>query len=65
MEESKIVVGLDVGTTKIAAIVGCRNENNKIDIIGVGKVKSVGVMRGVVVNIDKTVESIKQAIKEA
>jgi len=60
-----IVVGLDIGTTKIGVIVGRKNEYGKIEIIGIGKTESVGVVRGVVVNIDKTVESIQRAIDEA
>lgn len=69
MEEIKkvsdIVVGLDIGTTKICAIVGCRNEFGKIEVLGMGKAESAGVMRGVVTNIDKTVIGIQQAIEEA
>lgn len=65
MEPSEIVVGLDIGTTKIVAIVGRRNENGKIEILGMGKSESFGVARGVVQNIDKTVEAIKTAVAEA
>jgi len=65
METSEIFVGLDLGTTKIAAIVGRKNENGKIEILGWGKADSVGIMRGIVANIDKTVNSIKMAIEEA
>lgn len=65
MEPSEIVVGLDIGTTKIVAIVGRRNEFGKIEILGMGKSESFGVARGVVQNIDKTVESIKTAVAEA
>jgi len=61
----KIVVGLDIGTTKICAIVGKRNEYGKINILGVGKSHSAGVSRGVVVNIEKTVQAIREAIEEA
>jgi len=63
--EEQIVVGLDIGTTKIACFVGRRNEHNKIEILGYGKSESVGVSRGVVANIEKTVESIRTAIDEA
>ena len=59
---SELVVGLDLGTTKIAAIVGRKNEFGKIEILGVGKSESLGVNRGVVVNIEQTVSSIKTAI---
>lgn len=65
MEPSEIVVGLDIGTTKIVAIVGRRNEFGKIEILGMGKSESFGVARGVVQNIDKTVEAIKTAVAEA
>lgn len=60
-----IVVGLDIGTTKICAIVGKRNEFGKINILGLGKAHSDGVSRGVVVNIEKTVQAIREAISEA
>lgn len=56
------VVALDIGTTKICAIVGRKNEYDKIEILGVGKVESTGVLRGVVSNIDKTVKAIRGAI---
>jgi cell division protein FtsA len=59
---SELVVGLDIGTTKIAAIVGRKNEFGKVEILGVGKTESLGVNRGVVVNIEQTVTSIKTAV---
>lgn len=59
---SELVVGLDIGTTKIAAIVGRKNEFGKVEILGVGKTESLGVNRGVVVNIEQTVASIKAAV---
>jgi cell division protein FtsA len=65
MESSEIVVGLDIGTTKIVAIVGRKNEFGKIEILGMGKSESFGVARGVVQNIDKTVEAIRAAVIEA
>jgi cell division protein FtsA len=65
MNNDRIVVGLDIGTTKICAIVGKRNEHGKINILGMGKAESYGVERGVVNNIDMTVEAIKKAVKEA
>ncbi len=65
MKNSGIIVGLDIGTTKIAVIVGQKNEFDKIEIIGYGKVPSIGVKRGVVSNIENTVQSIKEAIAEA
>lgn len=65
MEPSEIVVGLDIGTTKIAVIVGRKNEFGKIEILGLGKSDSIGVSRGVVLNIEQTVQSIKAAVAEA
>ena len=63
--EKDIVIGLDIGTTKIVCMVGSKNEFGKIEILGMGKSESVGVTRGVVSNIDKTVDSIKTAVAEA
>lgn len=62
---SQIVVGLDIGTTKIACFVGRKNEHGKIEILSMGKSESLGVMRGMVSNIEKTVHSIKVAVEEA
>lgn len=63
--DSAIVVGLDIGTTKICVTVGRRHGKNKIEVLGVGKAESSGVSRGVVANIQKTVSSILQAVEEA
>ena len=65
MKNHEIAVGLDIGTTKIVALVGQKNEFNKVEILGVGKSKSLGVHRGVVNNITQTIQSIKQAVLEA
>ena len=65
MENSNISVGLDIGTTKIVALVGKKNEFNKVEILGVGKSKSLGVHRGVVNNITQTIQSIQQAVEDA
>lgn len=65
MNNKGIAVGLDIGTTKIVAMVGRKNEHGKIEILGVGKAKSLGVHRGVVNNITQTVASIKEAVAEA
>lgn len=65
MEEDKIIVGLDIGTTKICAIVGRINEYGKLEILGMGKAVSDGVIRGIVTNIDKTINAIQTAIEEA
>lgn len=64
-EQQEIVVGLDIGTTKIACIVGRKTEHGKIEILGMGKSESIGVSRGVVSNIEKTVNSIRKAVEEA
>ena len=61
----QIIVGLDIGTTKIACFVGKMNEHGKIEILSMGKSDSLGVARGVVANIEKTVTSIKAAVEEA
>ncbi len=65
MENEKIVVGLDIGTTKIAAIVGRKNEYGKLEILGMGKAVSDGVIRGEVTNIERTVAAITRALTEA
>ena len=65
MKNNEIAVGLDIGTTKIVALVGQKNEFNKVEILGVGKSKSLGVHRGVVNNITQTIQSIQQAVLEA
>lgn len=63
--KSQVVIGLDIGTTKIACFVGRKNEHNKIEIISMGKSESLGVMRGVVSNIERTIQSITAAVQEA
>ena len=60
-----IIVGLDIGTTKISVMIGRKDQFGKLDILGMGKAISGGVLRGIVANIDKTVESIKIAVEEA
>jgi cell division protein FtsA len=62
---SQVIVGLDIGTTKIACFVGRMNEHGKIEILSMGKSDSLGVSRGVVSNIEKTIDSIELAVKEA
>jgi cell division protein FtsA len=64
-EEAKIAVGLDIGTTKVVAFVGQRNEDGKIEVLGYGKHVSLGVQRGQVINIDKTANAIRHAIVQA
>lgn len=65
MALEEIIVGLDIGTTKIVCMVGKKDEFGKIEILGMGKADSVGVSRGVVSNIEKTVDSIRAAVKIA
>lgn len=60
-----IAVGLDIGTTKIVAMIGKKNEYGKLEILGIGKAKSLGVARGVVNNITQTTQSIQQAVNDA
>lgn len=64
-KHNDISVGLDIGTTKIVAMIGRRNEYGKIEILGIGKAKSLGVHRGVVNNITQTIQSIQLAVDEA
>ena len=63
-ETGDLVVGLDIGTTKICCVVG-EMFDDRIEIIGVGTVPSLGLKKGVVVNIESTVNSIRQAVKLA
>lgn len=65
MEQEQLAVGLDIGTTKIVAMLGTKNDYGKLEIIGVGKSKSQGVHRGVVNNITQTIQSIQAAAQEA
>lgn len=65
MSKEEIIVGLDIGTTKICAIVGKKNEFGKLEVLGMGKAVSDGVIRGIVTNIDKTVHAIEKAVREA
>ncbi len=65
METQNISVGLDIGTTKIVAMIGQKNQYGKLETIGVGKSKSMGVHRGVVNNITQTIQSIQNAVSEA
>lgn len=62
--ENNLIVGLDIGTTKICVIIGRKNEYGKLEVLGMGKAVSDGVDRGVVTNIDKTVHAIEKAIEE-
>lgn len=62
--EQPIIVGLDIGTTKVVAIAGRKNEFGKLEILGYGKADSAGVAHGVVMNIEQCVRSIEQAIEK-
>ncbi|HJP18828.1 MAG TPA: cell division protein FtsA [Nitrospinota bacterium] len=62
---SNVIVGLDIGTTKICCIIGEINDQGGLDVIGIGTHPSKGLRKGVVVNIESTVESIKNATEEA
>ncbi|WP_372633954.1 cell division protein FtsA [Fodinibius sp.] len=64
-QEDRIVVGLDIGTTKVCAVVASIDPQDRIHILGVGKASNEGLNRGVVVNIDKTVNAIKTAVEQA
>src|SRR5215216_975178 len=63
VNEAPIIVGLDIGTTKIAAIAGRKNEHGKLEILGFGRANSTGVQHGQVLNIEQTIKSIQQALK--
>ena len=63
--EEKIITALDIGTTKVAALVAKENKFGKVDILGIGLSQSFGVKRGVVTNIDKTVHAIQKAVEQA
>ncbi|BFM06233.1 cell division protein FtsA [Halioxenophilus aromaticivorans] len=63
--DGRIIVGLDIGTSKVVAIVGELNPEGELEIIGIGSHKSTGLKKGVVVNIESTVQSIQRAVEEA
>ncbi len=65
MESNEIIVGLDIGSTKIACIAGRKNNHGKVEILGLGRADSLGVNRGVVENIQHTVDSIRKAVDDA
>ncbi len=64
-QEKPLIVGLDIGTSKIAALVGELDDNNAIKVVGLGRSPSKGLKRGVVVDIESTVNSIQHAVEEA
>lgn len=65
MKQSNIYAGLDIGTTKVSCVIVRKNADSTLDVLGVGKSKSSGIRKGVVINIESTVNSIREAISEA
>lgn len=65
MNKSELIVGLDIGTTKVCAVVGRLTESGLVDVVGIGTSESTGLRKGVVVNIEQTVQSIRKAIEAA
>lgn len=63
-KQQPVIVGLDIGTTKVVAIAGRKNEYGKLEILGFGKAESAGVSHGVVMNIEQCIRSIEQAIEK-
>ena len=63
--DKNLIVGLDIGTSKVVAIVGEVNEDGNIEVVGIGSHPSRGLKKGVVVNIESTVHSIQRAVEEA
>ena len=61
MRRNNLIIGLDIGTTKICAMLGKIGEAGQIEVQGLGLVPSVGLRKGVVINLDETVASINQA----
>ena len=63
--EKRLIIGLDIGTSKVVAMVGEFSSDNKVEVVGLGSHPSRGLKKGVVVNIESTVQSIQRAIEEA
>ena len=63
--DRNLIVGLDIGTSKVVAIVGEMTNDGRIEVVGLGSHPSRGLKRGVVVNIESTVQSIQRAVEEA
>jgi cell division protein FtsA len=63
-QQEKLVAAIDIGTTKVVAITGKKKENGKIEILGISKTPSTGIKRGVVQNIDETVNAIRKTVEE-
>ena len=64
-KNSNMIVGLDIGTSKVVCIVGRYNDSNKLEIVSLGAYPSSGLKKGVVVNIDATTDAIKKAVEQA
>jgi len=64
-KDKRMIVGLDIGTSKVVAIVGAIGDNGRIEVVGIGSHPSKGMKKGVVVNIESTVQSIQRAVEEA
>ncbi|HPS14014.1 MAG TPA: cell division protein FtsA, partial [Prolixibacteraceae bacterium] len=64
-ERSKIVAIVDIGTNTVVCLIGCLNEENKMEVIGNSIVASAGVRRGVIFNIDEVVGAVKKAVSKA
>ena len=64
-KNEQYIMGLDIGTSKVSAAIAERKETGALDVVGIGMAPSSGLRRGVVVNLDTTVESVKQAVEEA
>ena len=62
---NKIVAAVDVGTTKIVVVAGRKNDEGKIELLAVGKARSMGIKRGVVFNIKEAVEAVHEAVSQA
>ena len=64
-KNSNLIVGLDIGTSKVVCIVGKYNDKNELEIVALGSYPSSGLKRGIVVNIDATTDAIKKAVEQA
>lgn len=65
MSKTPQIVGLDIGTTKICAIIAEINDNDQVEIVGIGTSRSTGMRKGVVINIEQTAQAIRQAVEDA
>lgn len=65
MERDEMVVGLDIGTGKVCTVVGELGEDNQIEIIGIGTSPSLGVKKGVIIDLDQAIQSVKQSIESS